>query len=181
MILRKALIVASAFMLIPTIALAQQWTQDEIERGIQKKDYARYVKSGSKTAFYFFVATHPDCSTVDGYEVTVSTPPQHGKVEFEPSQEYASWSKDNPRFKCNEKKIRGTNWVYHSHEGYRGKDEFEITVYTPDGTALLELFSSFRSASSICHALIKDIKFSAAENRGSDDQILPIGEFASSP
>ena len=94
---------------------------------------ARYVKSGSKTTLYFFVVAEPDCSPIDGYEVALTKHPTHGTVEFEPSKEFASWAKDNPRAKCNSQKIRGTDWVYSSEKGYRGKDEFEITIYDPWG------------------------------------------------
>jgi hypothetical protein len=77
---------------------------------------------------------NPDCSPVEGYEVKTTLEPKHGKIEFVTSSDYASWSKDNVRFKCNEKKLRGTDWVYQSNDGYRGDDEFEVTIFTPNGT-----------------------------------------------
>jgi len=105
-----------------------------LRSGIKKEEYARFVRSGVDTALYFFVVANPDCSPADGYEVAVTTQPQHGSLTSEPSKEFASWPKENPRSKCNDKKIRGTNWVYRSEKGYRGKDEFEIVVYWPNGT-----------------------------------------------
>jgi len=132
--LLKPLAIAAILIAAPVVAHGQHWTQEEWERGIKKEEYARYVRSGAHTALYFFAVTNPDCSPVDGYEVAVTTQPQHGEVTLEPSKEYASWPKENPRSKCNDKKIHGTNWIYRSEKGYRGKDEFEITIYTPTGT-----------------------------------------------
>ena len=126
-------IAATLIATTATIALGQAWTPDEIANGLKKEELARYVKSGSKTTLYFFVVAEPDCSPIDGYEVALTKHPTHGTVEFEPSKEFASWAKDNPRAKCNSQKIRGTDWVYSSEKGYRGKDEFEITIYDPWG------------------------------------------------
>ena len=126
-------IIFTGAMLIHDARADSVWTSEEISNGLKTEDFARYVKSGSKTMFFFFVVANPDCSPVEGYEVTLTKPPTHGTVEFEPSKEFATWAKDNVRAKCNSQKIRGTEWIYSSEKGYRGKDEFEITIYDPWG------------------------------------------------
>jgi hypothetical protein len=68
-------------------------------------------------------------------EVRKTSEPDHGTIEIVPAQGFGSWPKENPRSKCNDKKLPGLNLNYKSAQGYHGSDAFDILVMYPNGFA----------------------------------------------
>ena len=56
-------------------------------------------------------------------------------MEIAAAEGFGAWPRDTPRFKCNEKKLRGLNVNYKSSVGYVGPDEFDLLVLWPQGIA----------------------------------------------
>src|SRR5262245_33481069 len=131
----KFLLTVCAFGLLLSSAFAQEWTKEERQSGVQRLEFTRHVSSGAKRTIEFVNAVNPDCSIPEGLEVKKTSEPTHGTVEIVPSQGFAQFAKDNPRSKCNDRKIHGFNLNYKSANGYRGPDEFDIFVMYPNGFA----------------------------------------------
>jgi hypothetical protein len=123
-----------AFGLLLSPAFAQEeWSKDELAAGVKRLEYTRQALPGKKMSFAFLYAVNPDCSIIDGHEAKVTKKPEHGAVEIVPVDRFPMYAKDNPRFKCNEKKTRGLNVNYKSSDGYKGPDAFEFFDMLPTG------------------------------------------------
>jgi hypothetical protein len=133
--MRKFLLTAYAFGLLLSFAFAQEYSKEEIESGVQRLEYTRHVSSGAKRTLDFLAIANPDCSIPEGFEVRKTEDPQHGTVEILPTRGFARWAKDNPRSKCNDRKIQGFNLNYKSADGYHGPDGFDILMLYPNGYA----------------------------------------------
>jgi hypothetical protein len=131
----KFLVTVCAFGLLLSSASAQEWTKEEIEAGVKKSEITRHVPSGRSSPLRFLTALNPDCSIVEGYEFKITKQPEHGTVEVVSSEHFTTFAKENPRFKCNEKKTRGLAISYKSADGYKGLDAFEVLELSPNGFA----------------------------------------------
>ena len=80
-----------------------------------------------QTAFF-----NPQC-TLEDNETFVTKEPEHGVVAIEVIENYANFSADSPRAKCNEKKVAMPTITYRSVAGYTGADTFEVTSVSPSG------------------------------------------------
>src|SRR5262245_47803426 len=117
----------SLLTLLSTAALSEQpWTDEENRAGIKKQDGTRYVPSGKSIALSFLIALRPDCSINEEYQFELIKEPEHGTVEFTPEWRNTSFSKENVRAKCNEKKSEGHVLSYRSASGYVGTDSFTL-------------------------------------------------------
>ena len=132
----KFLLTVTAFGLLLSSASAQeQWSKEEIEAGVKRFEYTRHVPSGKPRTLNFHVFANPDCSTVEGMEIKKTQEPKHGTIEIVPGDGFPQYTKDNVRFKCTQRKLRGSVVNYKSSDGYKGPDEFEILILHPDGFA----------------------------------------------
>jgi hypothetical protein len=114
---------------------ADDWTPEELATRLKKVEITRHALSGNRLMIGFYAALNPDCSIVDGYEYKITKEPEHGTAEFVQSANFLSFPKDNPRFKCNEKKVSGLVLTYRSNDGYAGADAFEFLDLSPGGLA----------------------------------------------
>lgn len=136
--LSKFLITVSAFGLLVSVAKAQEPTKEEASEasaGMKKVEATRHVPSGAKRTIYFLSGANPDCSPYEGIEVRKTKEPEHGTIEVVPSDGFPNFAKENARFKCNDKKIRGLKVNYKSSGDYVGPDGFVLFVMYPDGFA----------------------------------------------
>jgi len=132
------LIVCAALGLLLSSASAQDEAKDEAFRkeGLQKFEFTRFVASGKKIRLDFAYAVNPDCSPVEGsIEMKTTTEPAHGTVEIVSGDGFPVFAKTSVRFKCNEKKTRGSFITYKANEKYVGSDKFVILILYPSGYA----------------------------------------------
>jgi hypothetical protein len=99
----KLLLTVCAFGLLLSFASAE-----EAPEGLQKGKLTRFVPSGMNRTIEFLYEAKPDCSAMDeSIEVRTTKAPEHGAVEIVPSYNFPNFARDNIRFKCNERKMRG--------------------------------------------------------------------------
>jgi hypothetical protein len=67
--------------------------------------------------------------------ISVSPQPDHGTVETTPATNFATYPKDNLRYKCNQHRVKGVQVNYKSAEKYVGDDALDILVLFPGGFA----------------------------------------------
>jgi hypothetical protein len=101
----------------------------------EKKQYSRFVPPGVKRKIGFFHSLNPDCTSTGDILARVVKAPQHGTVETPSASDFATYPKDNIRFKCNEHKVRGIQVIYKSDDKYVGDDEFEVLLLFASGNA----------------------------------------------
>lgn len=131
----KFFLTVIAFGLLSSVASAQEWSDDEKEAGIKRLELTRHVPSGKQRTLNFYIFTNPDCSIVEGMEIKKTQEPKHGTIEIVPGDGFPQYTKDNVRFKCTQRKLRGSLLNYKSSDGYKGPDAFEIFIFHPDGFA----------------------------------------------
>jgi len=132
----RKFVLALAFLVSTVCAAlaAEHWTDDEVAAGMKKVEFVRFAPSGKTMNLRFLLALNPDCSVVD-YEFAITKQAEHGKAEIVPHADYSTYTKDNPRAKCNEQKIEGFMLTYKSNNGYTGPDSFTYWELTPSGLA----------------------------------------------
>jgi hypothetical protein len=130
----KSVLTVGAFGLLLSFASAEEAPVLKDE-ALTKRAATRYVPSGITRTLWFLYAAKPDCSLMGSTEVRTTKEPAHGAVEIVPTEDFPTFARDNVRFKCNDKKIRGLNVDYKSAEEYVGPDEFDLLVLWPGGNA----------------------------------------------
>lgn len=116
------------------------WTQEELKAGTKSMEYTRYVPAGKKVQLYTLTALDVDCR-VEDITADIVKEPEHGTALIEDAEHFAFFTKDNPRHKCNEKKIRGPVLTYRAAPGYAGADNFEVLVIGRQGLASRHVFT----------------------------------------
>jgi len=76
-----------------------------------------------------------NCESLRPTRVAVIKAPGNGTVIEREKEIFSNFSKDNPRFSCNEKKSLGVIAVYKSNPDFRGTDKFSFAVVYYDGRA----------------------------------------------
>jgi hypothetical protein len=141
---RKFLLAVCAFGLLSSSALAEDKTPEQLREersriigieGLENQTFTRVVGSGAKLRANFYVYLNPDCSALGDIAVRVTKQPEHGTVETVATSDYAHYSKENIRSKCNQHKVKGTMVNYKAAEKYTGKDEFDLLILYPTGIA----------------------------------------------
>ena len=137
--MNKLLLTACALGLLLCSASAQEIRQDEREdwqkHGLVKRELTRYIPTGKSRTLWFLVGAQSDCTPWALADVRITKEPEHGTVEFVPTEGTAQFAKDGPSAKCSGKKMRGQSVNYKASNGYSGSDEFELLVMWPTGQA----------------------------------------------
>ena len=130
----RTTVIACAVLALSSAASAQQqWTREEMESGVQHQQFNRVVPSGAKRTLEANLGVlETDCTPVEGYEVRVTTPPEH-VAEVVKVQTFSTYAKDNVRSKCNSQRTPGLNLNYQSNKDFHGADAFDVEVLLPSG------------------------------------------------
>jgi hypothetical protein len=119
-------------------ALAQDlmtWTREERTAGLKTLEFTRHAPAGKQLTLDNLVYLNPDCTFVEGAETTITKPPEHGTAVIETREGYVHYAKDNPRSKCNEKKMRVPMLIYKAAAGHAETDALEVTLIHSNGMA----------------------------------------------
>ena len=126
----------AALSVFSSVALADdQWTAEESAAGVKKQEVVRYAFAGNKMILANLFAMTVDCSVVDGWAYEIVKQPAHGTAEIVPTSFFPAYTKDNPRYKCNERKIDGHMVTYTAKVGYKGPDSLTYVEIGPQGLA----------------------------------------------
>jgi hypothetical protein len=137
-------LLAVAFGLLLPSAFAQDKSPEQLREersrifgieGQESQTFTRVVAAGVKQRIYFYAALNPDCTATGDVTVRVTKQPEHGTVETVGRTDYAHYSKENIRSKCNQHKVKGTLVNYKAAEKYTGNDEFDLLILFPGGYA----------------------------------------------
>ena len=136
----KFLLSVCAFGLLLSSAFAEekspeqrQQESNQIVEGLPKMNWARVVASGTNQRIGFFYAVNPDCSANGDINIRVTKQPEHGTVETAAATDSPNFERENIRYRCNQKKVRGQQVNYKSAEKYIGSDTLELLVVFPGG------------------------------------------------
>jgi hypothetical protein len=106
---------------------------------------AQYVKvavSGQPMMLYQANSTNPDCTTMGAVTMRVVGGPQHGRVTVSSTGVFPTFPLNNPRSRCNTRRVAGKKAFYTSRRGYVGSDAVALEVIFPNGRYLQRSFSS---------------------------------------
>jgi hypothetical protein len=109
---------------------------DPWAKSVTKREGYRFAPSGKLMTFDVLYGVKIDCTPYMPIDVQLSTPPNHGMVEF-PVEAYVmtGWTDPNPRVKCNGNKAEAIYINYTSNDGYKGPETFTVFTIWPNGTA----------------------------------------------
>jgi hypothetical protein len=136
----KGLLLTTCALLLSLPAFAEDWTKKEIAAGEKVYEHTRFVPAGKQRALENFAFLDPDCTVLDA-DVVLTKEPDHGSAVFETTERYPSYSKDNVRAKCNEKKVKMTTLTYRAAIGYVGTDTFEVASISPNGLSVISRYT----------------------------------------
>ena len=138
----KIIVAAAVAMgLVSSTALAQQWTEEELHSGIKKSEFVRFAFAGVKMRIGNLYAVDLDCSVIPGWAFEISKQPEHGTAEITSSAFFPSFTKDSPRYRCNENKIDGLVLWYTPRANYKGPDILSLLKIGPTGLAFEETYN----------------------------------------
>jgi hypothetical protein len=96
-------------------------------------EVTRAAAAGQQMRIGFVAALEPDCSPTPVANVRIVEQPKHGEATATPDTGFTSFAKENPRSACNTQRTDGTAVLYHSEEGYTGKDSVTVEIAYADG------------------------------------------------
>ena len=68
----------------------------------------------------------PTCKLMKSADFALLEGPRNGRVTFENGMDFPGFPPNNPRFKCNSRKVPSKRLIYTSTPGFVGADEFVI-------------------------------------------------------
>ncbi|MGA2494157.1 MAG: hypothetical protein ABSF67_14600 [Roseiarcus sp.] len=80
------------------------------------------ANSGKTLRLAFASEEKPDCTFAGMPVVHVVKDATHGRIRIQTEQAYPSFDEDNPRYFCNEWRVKGLGVYYTSDDGYVGDD-----------------------------------------------------------
>jgi hypothetical protein len=140
--MKKLALAVLALGLLTSAAFTAEkpWTEDEMSSGVRKADFVRYAFAGQKMKLRYVYAMDLDCSATE-YAFEIAKQPEHGTAEIVTASFFPMYTKDNPRFRCNEQKIEGHLLVYTPSKNYKGPDSLIFREISNSGMAFETTYS----------------------------------------
>ena len=96
----------------------------------------RVVASGRPQQINFITTMDPDCHLTGSGDFAVLEGPAHGRVSMERGVDFPNYPPNNPRARCNTRKLAGNKLIYQSAPGFVGEDDFVLEVVGKYGSVL---------------------------------------------
>jgi hypothetical protein len=96
----------------------------------------KVAASGQPLTLFRGGSTNPDCTSQGNVTVRVVGGPQHGRVSVRSGGLFPTFSANNPRSRCNTRRVAGKEAIYISRRGYVGPDAVTLEVIYPEGRYL---------------------------------------------
>ena len=74
-----------------------------------------------------------DCSNAGFAQVKLTQQPKHGRVTVIQTKAFPSFDDDNPRARCNQRRVPSVHVRYQANKGFTGADSLVFDVYYSDG------------------------------------------------
>lgn len=84
----------------------------------------------------FHASLNPDCSDVDGVDIKITLPPQHGTATVVHGPGYVAEVANTPYAKCMSSAHVGKRVVYRRDPGFVGVDQLTYDAYFPNGSSI---------------------------------------------
>jgi hypothetical protein len=81
----------------------------------------------------FFYQIDPTCASFGAPSIAVVSGPSNGQIETRAIRDYPNFPSFNIRFRCDLRKVPGTEVLYRSTPGFRGVDTVVFDVVFPRG------------------------------------------------
>ncbi len=88
----------------------------------------RVVTSGQPQQIHFIAHLEPDCRSLPMGNFALLESPAHGRITLERGVDFPNFSPNNPRSRCNTRKVPGNKLIYQSAPGFVGEDGFVIEL-----------------------------------------------------
>jgi hypothetical protein len=95
----------------------------------------RFVPTAEERTVAFYSSLFPDCSSKGPIVGRLTTKPEHGTLNFVPTDSFPFYGSASTLAACNTKKVPGLNINYKSDNDYVGEDHATILLIFPDGFA----------------------------------------------
>lgn len=91
------------------------------------------VLADTKTRIGQLLMIEPDCELIE-LTIRITKAPVNGKLEVVEGEAFPYYAKDNPRAKCNDKKVFGASLIFYAPKaGFKGADTASVEVITSRG------------------------------------------------
>ncbi|SFK50184.1 hypothetical protein [Methylorubrum salsuginis] len=125
--MRGLSLIGAAFLCF--VAPAAGWAQ-------QIQTVQRVAPSGRPQQVQFIARMEPDCRSLPMDNLAILEGPAHGRISMERGVDFPNFSPNNPRSRCNTRKVPGNKLVYQSAPGFVGEDGFVLEVIGKYGNAM---------------------------------------------
>ena len=120
----------AGFMAVATAANSQTYHQTRVINAT--------VKAGSSAEVTYFFHLNLDCSSPTPPIARSIDTPKRGRITFRIGQRHTTYSKDNPRYRCNRKRSPVLIFIYRAYPGRAysgsfGADTFSVELFWNDG------------------------------------------------
>jgi hypothetical protein len=103
-------------------------------KGYQKLSISKATIGAAPIQLWANTAIDPDCTEHQpGATLSVLEPPAHDTATVSNEPLYMAFPPNNPRSKCNDRKIPGHQAIYVAQAGYRGHDQVVLQGTSPGG------------------------------------------------
>ncbi|TDW16581.1 hypothetical protein EV128_13433 [Rhizobium azibense] len=102
------------------------------------------VTAGSRTVIYQSAFVDPDCTTAALPRLKILDAGKHGKIQIVHEKVFPNFKRDNPRFKCNNRKVEGASIYYTPNPKFRGSDKVKLRESSESEASVWEM--TFRIA-----------------------------------
>jgi hypothetical protein len=128
--MRRILLVALA----PLALAACQTTQLNPNASWGRSDiYERSLISGSTIRMDGFYNLDRSCKNIGYARLRVVSPPSGGTVFSKQEADFPSYTRDNQRFKCNQRRAPTLGVYYKASPQFTGQDTMDVEIFWTDG------------------------------------------------
>jgi hypothetical protein len=95
--------------------------------------YARSTLSGRTISVENFYNLNESCRSIGVPQMRVASAPMGGRIYARNETTNPSYTRSNPRFRCNTRSVPSLGVYYTPAPGFVGRDSMDIEVYWTDG------------------------------------------------
>jgi hypothetical protein len=122
---------AAAVMLGSLVLAGCQTTQSTL---------TRTAVAGQPLRLDFVGSFNPDCTPIGTSRVLITRQPSSGRVVVSKGTGFSSYGRENPRSRCNARRMPGIIVHYIPNPGFIGQDSFDAELLFGSGTTLTKTY-----------------------------------------
>lgn len=102
----------------------------------RERDFNITVKAGQTNTIDFSSRLNPDCTPKAFAQLKVVQPPEHGRVDIGPKDDFPKFPPNNPLAACDKQPVHGIAVTYTPAKGFQGSDVFSFVDDATHGPTL---------------------------------------------